>query len=465
MTSEKTKKTVRKILAVALAAATITGTSALGLMPYSETVGGITVSAAEASSNFEYSVNNDNTVTITKYTGTNVDIEIPKTIDGKKVTGISGFNYQSVFNKDVKSVTIPNSVTQIGSCAFYNLVNLTSVNIPNSVKSIGDHAFQGCNALTSITIPNSVTLIDEWAFWGCYSLTRITIGNSVTSIGLCAFGDCSGLTSVTIPNSVKSIGDRAFENCKNLTNVTIQDGVNETKIGFGSFNSCPNLKSILIPDSVVSISEGAFGYVSIFYPTVIYGVKESCAEIFADAKKIPFVSISAKEILLGQTVTLDVQNSKSGNTYAVLYKKKTDTKWTVKQNYSENTQVTIKPAKATDYQVCVKVKDSTGTIYKKYFTLKVSEKLANTSTLSAATIKHGSSVTAKCSATGGKGSYTYAVLYKKTKDTKWIVKQNYSANTQVTIKPDKVADYQICVKVKDSRGVISKTYLDVKVTK
>ena len=111
MTSEKTKKTVRKILAVALAAATITGTSALGLMPYSETVGGITVSAAEASSNFEYSVNNDNTVTITKYTGTNVDIEIPKTIDGKKVTGISGFNYQSVFNKDVKSVTIPNSVT------------------------------------------------------------------------------------------------------------------------------------------------------------------------------------------------------------------------------------------------------------------------------------------------------------------------------------------------------------------
>ena len=43
--------------------------------------------------------------------------------------------------------------------------------------------FEGCSSLTSITIPNSVTNIGFLAFGGCTSLTSVTIPNSVTSIG------------------------------------------------------------------------------------------------------------------------------------------------------------------------------------------------------------------------------------------------------------------------------------------
>ena len=116
-------------------------------------------------------------------------------------------------------MTIPNSVTSIGDCAFCNCSSLTSITIPNSVTSIGDWAFSDCSSLTSITIPNSVTSIGDGAFYGCSSLTSITIPNSVISIGERAFFSCSSLTSVTIGNSVTSIGEGAFNGCDKLVDV------------------------------------------------------------------------------------------------------------------------------------------------------------------------------------------------------------------------------------------------------
>lgn len=74
-----------------------------------------------------------------------------------------------------------------------------------AVTSIGDNAFPHCN-MKGITIPNSVTLIGSSAFAFCSSLTNISIPDSVTGIGEFAFDACSSLTSISIPNR-ESISD------------------------------------------------------------------------------------------------------------------------------------------------------------------------------------------------------------------------------------------------------------------
>ena len=177
-------------------------------------------------------------------------------------------------------------------------------------------------------------------------------------------------------------------------------------------------------------------------------------------------TISATSIKLGETVTLTgkATGGTSPYQYQMVYKKVSDTKWTTKQNFSENTTVSIKPADATDYDVCIKVKDSTGTIEKKFFTLKVANAaLTNNSTISATSIKLGETVTLTGKATGGTAPYQYQMVYKKVSDMKWTTKQNFSENTTVSIKPANATDYDVCIKVKDSTGTIEQKFFTVKV--
>ena len=120
----------------------------------------------------------------------------------------------------------PNGYTLVKYLGNANQLTLpTDVNGENYI--IGKSAFSGCSDLTSVTIGNSVTSIGDRAFSGCSGLTSVTIGNSVTSIGDRAFDDCSSLTSVTIGNSVTSIGDRAFYDCSNIRSKT--NNINSNK--------------------------------------------------------------------------------------------------------------------------------------------------------------------------------------------------------------------------------------------
>ena len=153
---------------------------------------------------------------------------------------------------------------------------------------------------------------------------------------------------------------------------------------------------------------------------------------------------------------------------APYYKKSTDSAWTTKQNFSTNTSVTIKPTSATLYKICVKAKDNAGNIAKLYFDLTVTANakstLVNTSTISSTSVKKGTALTLKVSATGGKKPYTYAVYIKKTTDSAWTTKQNFATTSSVSVKFDTVATYDVCVKVKDSTGSIAKKYFKVKVS-
>ena len=202
-------------------------------------------------------------------------VTIPNSVTGigycafKGCTGLTTINYNAVncngggFSYDyhwldgcdnITTVNIGDSVQTIPPYFMLQKSGLTSVTIPNSVTTIGDDAFYYCTGLTSVTIPNSVTTIGVFAF-GCTGLTSVTIPNSVTTIGDGAFY-YSDLTSVTIGNSVTTIGESAFKGCTDLTSVTIGNSV--TTIGSQAFYGCTGLTSVTIPNSVTTIGGRAF---------------------------------------------------------------------------------------------------------------------------------------------------------------------------------------------------------------
>lgn len=197
------------------------------------------------------------------------------------------------YRRELTRVEIPNSVTSIGSEAFYMCSNLTNIKIPNSVTSIGSGAFMN-SGLTNIELPNSLTSIKNELFSGCYNLTSVEIPNSVTSIGKEAFYRCNRLTSVKIPNSVTSMGRDVFYECESLENVEISNSL--TLINNDVFFRCKRLTSVKIPDSVRSIYAGAFyecsGLESIEIPKSVSGIGE---EAFYSCSKLKKVEINDLE--------------------------------------------------------------------------------------------------------------------------------------------------------------------------
>ncbi|MDR0472753.1 MAG: leucine-rich repeat domain-containing protein [Treponema sp.] len=204
-------------------------------------------------------------VEITGYKGDRFEVRIPPHIQGLPVTSIGN---NAFAEKNIISITIPNSVTSIGDEAFSGCSSLASVNIPNGVTSIGNSAFDGCSSLASVSIPNSVTSIEDVAFSGCTSLAAITVAAANTEFssvdGVLYNKTQSSLIqypagktgSFTIPNSVTRIENGAFYGCSSLTSITIPDSV--TNIGDGAFWDCSSLISVTIPNSVTSIGALAF---------------------------------------------------------------------------------------------------------------------------------------------------------------------------------------------------------------
>ena len=239
---------------------------------------------------WEYTEEDDGTITLTSYKGTETTVVFPNYINGKKVKKISGdttgsdsYNarYFSIWNKGIcntrnsadiscgytyeqgtitkaivspgieeiegeafqysyalEEVTIAESVRTIGKSAFFCCPNLKKINIPKKIEKLEENIFYGCG-IENIIIPNSVNRIEKQAFMFCIKLSDIYIPKTVENIGESAFFACRMLTNITIPESVTSIEKRAFDDCDRLTSITIPSSV--TTMGEEVFSSIPSI--------------------------------------------------------------------------------------------------------------------------------------------------------------------------------------------------------------------------------
>ena len=244
------------------------------------------------------------------------DIEIPSSVvfDGKylPVTEIAGnltedYPRYGAFGgcMDIESVTIPGSVSRIGSYAFYECSALKSVILSEGITRIGQYAFSSCD-LKSLTVPESITYIEEGAFSNNSDLTDLNLPDKPFIIGQFAFSQ-SGVTSlnagrwlekehlwwiglnnvskISLSDNLKSVTPFLFTDCDDLVFNEYENGLyagndknkymlfvkpkndqitsfklneNTKMICNRAFEGCENLTSITIPDGVRYIGELAF---------------------------------------------------------------------------------------------------------------------------------------------------------------------------------------------------------------
>ena len=296
-------------------------------------------------------------------------VSIPESVihNGKSipVTQIEAYAFHGCSN--LTSVMIPNSVTSIGSDAFYgtawyenqpdgvvyvghllytykgNMPQGTTIIIEDGTIGITADAFKNKRNLTSIIFPSSLVSIERDAFSGCavnnvyvpdlatwcniefensYSnplssygshlflngkeadFNNLLISDDITKIGNYAFFGVSSLYSVTIPGNVETIGVSSFERCTRLNSITLSDGIKH--IGSHAFSYC-NFSSIDIPTSVISIGESAFYSYSGLWPkkftVVISDLKSWCNIEFSSEKANPLYN--AEHLLLNGEIVKD----------------------------------------------------------------------------------------------------------------------------------------------------------------
>ena len=124
------------------------------------------------------------------------------------------------------NITIPNSVTSLGSSCFEGCSDLTSITLPNSVTSLGDECFYRCSGLTSITIPNSVTSLGASCFYGCSGLTEVHANRETPpATGSGIFGECWSLETIYVPTGASANYDIDPWNDYKIVEEDVQSGI------------------------------------------------------------------------------------------------------------------------------------------------------------------------------------------------------------------------------------------------
>ena len=265
--------------------------------------------------NWKYSLNDSNQIVYLRCTNPSDlkgSVTIPTTLDGKTVTSLGSWAFESATN--ITEIVIPDSIKKIDCLAFENCTKLTKVDLGN-IEEISFEVFRGCTSLTTITIPK--TLKKGSISDGCLSnpnITSITLEEGLTVIpeGLCAN---TGITSITIPSSVKKIEPYAFtyctklakvdlgsieeiewdifEGCTNLTAVTIPKTLKR-----GSVNGClnnPNITSITFEEGLTVIPEGLCENTGITSITIPSSVKKIEPYAFTYCTKLAKVDLGSIE--------------------------------------------------------------------------------------------------------------------------------------------------------------------------
>ena len=148
-------------------------------------------------------------VAIVSYDGEETSVEVPASIDKKKIVAIKegAFNDTSV----IKITFAEGADIELEDAAFANNTVLQTIELPSNATSVPKNCFIGCTSLNTVVMPDSITFIGSHAFSQCTNLT-----NNYTA-------DTDNLRWLELPKNLKEICDYAFYECKGLDCIRVSD--------------------------------------------------------------------------------------------------------------------------------------------------------------------------------------------------------------------------------------------------
>ena len=229
-------------------------------------------------------------VLVTRYKGDAQHPVVPDTLDRLPVIGVGEKAFYD--KRDMKAVSLPDTIEAFGDFAFSGCQMLKTVRIGPMVKRVGKHAFVNCKDLADIEVdaqnesfhssngvlytkspagvvcrlqyatrdevvlPTDVVSVAQEAFLYNVELKRILLNDKLEDIGESAFSMCPSLEAITLPASVKKLGSSAFYACTNLKSVRIQSEI--TSVGSNAFRECRRLRTVVLSQTLQSVENGAF---------------------------------------------------------------------------------------------------------------------------------------------------------------------------------------------------------------
>ncbi len=281
---------------------------------------------------FEFTAD-DSGVTVTKYTGEAAYVHIPAEIDGKPVVKVDD---KAFYETDVREVTFPDTVTELGRFLFGGCTELVTVTLPAHLKTLPSGTFESCFRLLNAELNEELTRIEDSAFWGNSYLFALTLPDSLAEIEeqnfvmtgilsyfgvgensagfstneegtilfskdgkrLLPYGMYNDADSYAVPEGVESIDAYAFYDVYQLKNITFPESLRS--IG-GMSLALTSVTELTIPAGVTEIgilnnitvegSDDTTAYVAVGNETVVHGVPGSAAETYAQRQNKTFVPV------------------------------------------------------------------------------------------------------------------------------------------------------------------------------
>ena len=187
---------------------------------------------------------------------------------------------------------------------------LKYLTMPNTVTYIGTSAFSGCISLQTLIIPKGVTYIDGAAFTMCRCLEHLCLPDTLTKIYYRAFLNCNFIKTLSIPDTVTYIDESAFEDCFALENLTLSNALvdenNAFALGMNVFSYCHRLKSINIPSGITVVPEGIFNECyELEALTLPEGLEAIDAYVFQECFKLKSVNLPSTITYIGDNAFAD----------------------------------------------------------------------------------------------------------------------------------------------------------------